>query len=179
MEEQWAWLTNYKSVYTGPSVSLHRQRSSVSPVSCHGTSGLETFLLYGDSWDGSPFVILSLCIWKSMSGEIDSTRGQMCMLKLINGNYYVKAGDEIRTVWSNLKRFHHILAAGKNLMHFFLTSILHSDFFFFLSFLGELVFFHYFISLALRMTRKVRREKKVSSIHMPFVLIFCYPKQLY
>ncbi len=41
-------------------------------------------------------VIVMLSIWKSMCREIDSTRGQMWMLKLIHGNCFIKAGDEIR-----------------------------------------------------------------------------------
>ncbi len=143
MEEQWAWLTNCKCVYTRPSISLYRQREVIDQ-SCE-PSWLEIFnqgwkyffyMVIREMAAIRNLVIVILCIWKSMYGEIDSTRGQMWMLKLINGNCYIKAGDEIREVWTNLKRFHHTLAVWKNLMHFFLMSTLHSDFFF----LGDLVF---------------------------------------
>ncbi len=171
MEEQWDWLTNYKDVYTRPSIlQLYRQREVIDQ-SCETSWHIRVRNIYCIWWfvRGQPFVILLLSYCLSGNPCVEKSI-QLRMLKLINGNCYIKACDEIRDFWTNLKPFHHTLAVWKNSMHFFLMAT-----FFFL----DLVFpTTSSLHTCIKNDSESEERKKVSRLHMPFVLIFCYPKQL-
>lgn len=74
MEEQWAWLTNYKCVYTGPSISLYREvNDQVCEPSWHNRIGNISFYMVIREMAAARnlvIVYLEIHVWRNRGGQM-------------------------------------------------------------------------------------------------------------